>query len=384
MKPEEQARADRQRQATKRRLEAYDWDFATQQSESPFSALHWHPCRFPSQIPAVAISRLSKKSELVLDPFMGSATTLVEAQRLGRRSIGIDINPVSVVMAKSKLISEDSRDVIYYIDRMLDRLIGKWESLERVKIPDSVQYEKWYAPSTLDELRRLWRLVAFEDSVYADIAKSAFSSILISVCKETRHWGYICDNSTPKTDRTGDARSAFIRSLRSYRSAYESRLHSSSTNMPISEVHQGDARELLGQVEDCSIDLIVTSPPYFGVADYTKSQRLSMEWFDFDIEPVRRAEIGARSKRHRKTSGQDFLDELGHVFSECQRVLKRDRYTVIVFGSSPARKDVMPDFLSDLERVGFCIETDIPRSISSMRRQFPSLSSERVAILRKE
>ncbi|MEP1933877.1 MAG: DNA methyltransferase, partial [Roseibium sp.] len=89
---------ERKRRATRRRLDAHDWDFATEQSESPFSALHWHPCRFPSQVPATAISRLTNKSEIVLDPFMGSATTLVEAQRLGRRSIGVDINPISVLM----------------------------------------------------------------------------------------------------------------------------------------------------------------------------------------------------------------------------------------------------------------------------------------------
>lgn len=375
---------DRRRQATKRRLEAHDWDFATQQSESPFSALHWHPCRFPSQVPAIAISRLTEKTGLVLDPFMGSATTLVEAQRLGRRSIGVDINPISAIIARSKLISDNSGGVQYYIDRMIDRLSSRWDSLERAEIPASVQHEKWYATSTLDELRRLWSLIGFDTSQYADIGRSAFSSVLLSACKETRHWGYICDNSTPKTDRVGDAKSTFIKSLNLYKSAYKSRQNWSSTDLTTAEVHLGDSRKVLGGFEDCSVDLIVTSPPYFGVADYAKSQRLSMEWFNLDIEPVRKSEIGARSKRHRKTAGSDFLHELRQVFVECQRVLKRGGYAVVVFGSSPARQDMLPDFLTDLEQVGFCIESNISRNISSMRRQFPSLSKERVAILRKD
>lgn len=375
---------DRRRRATRRRLERFDWDFATQQSESSFSALHWHPCRFPSQVPAIAISRLSEKADVVLDPFMGSATTLVEAQRLGRKSIGVDINPVSALIARSKLISEDSRKVLYYIDRMMDKLTIRWQSLERVKLPASVQYKKWYAPSTVDELRRLWGLVAFDNSTYADIGRSTFSSILISVCRETRHWGYICDNTTPKTDRIGDAKSAFIRTLRLYRLAYESRRHWPSTKFPSAEVCLGDAREVLEGISDSTVDLVVTSPPYFGVADYAKSQRLSMEWFDFEIEPVRRIEIGARSKRHRKTAAPDFLNELRKTFAECRRVLKKDSYAVVVFGSSPVREDMMPVFMADLENVGFCIETAIPRNISSMRRQFPSLSTERVAVLRKE
>lgn len=384
MKLRMQSDIDRKRQATKRRLEGYDWDFATQQSESPFSALHWHPCRFPSQVPAAAISRLTDKSGLVLDPFMGSATTLVEAQRLGRRSIGIDINPISTLIARSKLLTDDSEKVLYHIDRVIDRLSSKWDSLERVEIPASVQHEKWYAPSTLEELQRLWGFITSDHSPYSDISRSAFSSVLISVCKETRHWGYVCDNSNPKTERVGDAKAAFLKSLRLYRLAYESRKNWSSTPIPIADVRLGDARQVLAEVGDCSIDLVVTSPPYFGVADYVKAQRLSMEWFSLNIEPFRMTEIGARSKRHRKTAGPDFLYELKQVFVETQRVLKKDSYAVVVFGSSPARKDMIPDFLADLSSAGFCIESNIPRNISAMRRQFPSLSTERVAILRKE
>lgn len=129
---------------------------------------------------------------------------------------------------------------------------------------------------------------------------------------------------------------------------------------------------------------MVTSPPYFGVADYAKSQRLSMEWFGRDIEPVRQSEIGARSKRHRKAASLDFLKELRGVFVECHRVLKSGGYAVVVLGSSPVRSDIAPDFLNEMGGIGFSVEAELSRNISSMRRQFPSLSSERVFILRRE
>ena len=84
------------------RLRKIDWDFAGSQSESPFSALHWYPARFASQLPATLIGLLSSPGQLVLDPFVGSGTTLVEAQRLCRRSIGIDLNPVASIIASAK------------------------------------------------------------------------------------------------------------------------------------------------------------------------------------------------------------------------------------------------------------------------------------------
>ena len=262
MKTTDESRERRRRRATRRRLERLDWDFATEQSESPFSAVHWHPCRFPSQVPATAIARLTDRAGVVLDPFMGSGTTLVEAQRLGRKSIGIDISPVSGLIARSKLIASEVREIIYYIDRMIETLSVKWESIEKADVPESVQYKKWYAASTLDELRRLWHVVEVDDSIYADIGRSVFSSILISVCKETRHWGYICDNSEPKTSRVGEARSAFIKALEHYRWAYESRLSWSQNVLPPTEVLVDDAEDALNGIRDCTIDLVVTSPPY--------------------------------------------------------------------------------------------------------------------------
>lgn len=95
---------DRETQAFLRRFGEIDWDFTAQLSESAFSTVHWHPCRFPSQLPALAIGRLCPPGGLVLDPFMGSATTLVEAQRLGRPSIGIDVNPVSCLLGAAKTL----------------------------------------------------------------------------------------------------------------------------------------------------------------------------------------------------------------------------------------------------------------------------------------
>jgi DNA modification methylase len=370
--------------AIKRRLEEFDWDFATQQSESPFSRLHWHPCRFPSQVPATAISRLSRVGQTVLDPFMGSATTLVEAQRLGRKPVGIDINPVSVLMASSKVLTASAAEVTKYVDYLSTEVIRRWSGLEPAELPKGVQGEKWFAPKTLLELRKLWSIVDVTESGLPVLGRAAFSSILLGVCKETRHWGYVCDNSTPKTERQGEAKLAFLKALSQVKAAYLHRDQFGSGQFQESRVLRGDARTTLAEFEQESIDLVVTSPPYFGVADYAKAQRLSMEWFDFEIEPVRLREIGARSKRHRSTAGRDFVAELTEVFSETYRVLRAGAYGVVVFGSSPSRKDVFSEFLNGLTEVGFLIVSEIPRSISTMRRQSPSLSTEHVVVFMKE
>jgi DNA modification methylase len=58
---------------------------------------------FIPQIPRQLIIRYSKKNDVVLDPFLGSGTTLIECQRLQRNGIGIEISPDIAEIAKKQL-----------------------------------------------------------------------------------------------------------------------------------------------------------------------------------------------------------------------------------------------------------------------------------------
>ncbi len=245
--------------ARRRRLAQIDWDFTTEQSESEFSAVHWHPCRFPSQIAAVAIGKLSNSGDLVLDPFMGSATTLVEAKRLGRRSVGIDLNPISCLMAEAKLLDEPSQKIVELIDRFTLSLTQNWNTAIESPVPDAVQAKKWYAATTLAELRKIWGFVEGADQRIQKILRSAFSAVLLPSCKETRHWGYVCDNSSPKTSRVGEAKRLYLRALKRFQKAYLSRWDSTILSMS-SRVVQGDSRVALRDFEDGQVDCFVTSP----------------------------------------------------------------------------------------------------------------------------
>jgi hypothetical protein len=82
-----------------------NWDFAdagmkeTQDSTHFFH--HW-TAKFIPQIPRRAIQRYARPGDIVLDPFMGSGTTLVEAARLGHDAWGTDINPLAYRIARSR------------------------------------------------------------------------------------------------------------------------------------------------------------------------------------------------------------------------------------------------------------------------------------------
>ncbi len=69
----------------------------------PASYKGQHTATFPESLPELCISASSRPGDIVLDPFMGSGTTLVVARQLGRRSVGIDLNPLFVREAEERI-----------------------------------------------------------------------------------------------------------------------------------------------------------------------------------------------------------------------------------------------------------------------------------------
>lgn len=91
---------------------------------------------FVPQIPRQLFSRYTKKGDWILDPFMGSGTSLIEAQRMGRNSIGIELQN-DVAEEVSSRISKERRD-----DCRVKIVSGDSRRLNMSKLLESVGIEK--------------------------------------------------------------------------------------------------------------------------------------------------------------------------------------------------------------------------------------------------
>jgi site-specific DNA-methyltransferase (adenine-specific) len=110
-------RFDRARSVKERKVDGLPWESTSDLLTDDFMAFTldlWdippesarrvgHPAPFPVELPEQLIRLFTFRNDLVLDPFMGSGSTLVAAAQLGRRYIGYDLDPTYVEIARARV-----------------------------------------------------------------------------------------------------------------------------------------------------------------------------------------------------------------------------------------------------------------------------------------
>jgi DNA methylase len=228
----------------------------------------------------------------------------------------------------------------------------------------------WYAQDTLRQLKYLWQLVESERGkllervltlIFSDVLFACTSpgvAVTASGKRRRHHWGWVADNVLPKSPVAHNAIRMFADRVANLS------LHGSTGSFDI-KVLQEDARQL--SIPTSSIDLIVTSPPYVNVIDYTHANRLLYVWMGWPIEQERESEIGARYKRKRVSAVGDYLSEMSACSNELNRVLRPGGYCAVVLGESRNSVGAANLILKDLSRNFDLSWGPIQRQVSRQR-----------------
>ncbi len=365
----EKPRGHRSAEATVAGLLEADLGFHGSDARHATHAWHPFPAKFPPQLPEFFIRELTEPGDTVLDPMLGSGTTLVEARRLGRRAVGCDIDPLARLLAEAKLTAlprlpalESGREVLRDARRHHARRPDELERSLADRFSDRTRsfVDYWFVPERQMELLALiLRIEAVEDPELQRFLQVVFSSTIIaksggvSMARDLAH-------TRPHRVMTKKTRSAFAEFDRKLAANVGGLEH--GYDLPAATVLARSAAATLLPAE--SVDLIVTSPPYANNAiDYMRAHKFSLVWLGFDVPDLTSlrkqylghdarangplpdlppsceetlAELGLADPR-KAAALRRYLAEMTGVLAETKRVLRPGKAALIVVASSRLR-----------------------------------------------
>lgn len=260
-----------------------DLNFLEKDYSDPRHTWHAFAAKFPPQLPRYFIRHLSEEHEVVLDPMMGSCTTLLEAVSLKRDAIGIDLDPLSLLIGRAKFarispahVWEQSRIIVNdarkQFDSQRDELRANLEG--RFDEPTLVFLRYWFAENTCLELLYLLQMIEnikiIEERLFFQMI---FSSIIVtksggvSLARDLAH-------TRPHRVFSKTINSAIDEFDRRVKKILQKAKAKSNEHINLIE---GNVRNI--PLADNSVDLIVTSPPYANNAiDYMRAHKFSLVW----------------------------------------------------------------------------------------------------------
>lgn len=323
-------------------------------------ALHPYLGKFIPQLVEVFLGRCFKPGDTVYDPFVGSGTTLVEANTFGASAVGCDISAFNCLLASVKTTR-------YSLGGLELALRGALEAsrstAEVVETKDATRWlRSWYAPQALRELLA-YQCVA--SMTLGDHERAVANVILSRAARSARltthfdldfprkpnrqqYWCY-------KHRRTCSPVQEAAKFLRRYTDDTIRRIRAFAevrTGCRVDVIHD-DARfvELPRKLTG-----ILTSPPYPGLIDYHEQHRYAYELLN--LVDRRSSEIGPAKSGTSRFALDGYVEGIAATFRNARRFMEAGGPVVIVVNDS---RNLYPRIL---EEAGLVLEERVRRHVN--------------------
>jgi DNA modification methylase len=286
---------------------------------------------FPPELVYYFLKKYSSENATVLDPFSGRGTTGLETVLNNRKAVVNDANPLAFVYSYAKLFPFTSKEV----DSYLNHIPYQDESFS-TPLTEEKQYEleSYYHKDTLLEMRNLRQYLKSDDSPMGYFVKAllagtsqgnrisnlsvTMSALICFSAKYMRKW----------SEKTGVYPE--YREVQSRLVAKAERLEKNGLKFRRdSTVLCADAQHL--EIESNSIDLIITSPPYFNVINYAYDNRVRLWMIGSDYKTTHKTLMNT-------SSIPKYTDFVQNTMKELYRVLKDNSWAIIVVGDVKRKK----------------------------------------------
>jgi site-specific DNA-methyltransferase (cytosine-N4-specific) len=349
-------------------LETVQWDFAENPTRDSIHDLHSYPARFIPQIPRELIRLFHPGDQsAVLDPFCGCGTTLVEAVGAGIPAVGLDLNPLAVLISKVKT-TPLSAPLVPLAQAVVQ---GRHDHL--IEIPKIPRLDHWFKPPIQRALAVLASgIKSIPDPISKDALRVAMSRIVVRVSNQDSDTRYA---AIEKNVGEEDVYELFLKAALIVESAIDQTYGGLFTSVPRVEVRHENVLTLTASSLSQPIGLVVTSPPYPNAYEYWLYHKYRMYWLGMDPIALRSNEIGARPHYFKKNPQTEihFEQQMTSVFRLLSGLLDRGRFACFVVGRSIIHGRLINNvelLTRAAESSGFALAGTVTRTIARNRKSF--------------
>ena len=372
----------------------------------PLLPIHPFPARMAPELVHQSLETVPEGGR-VLDPMCGSGTVARAAVESGLHCVGIDIDPLAVLIARAwttPLVPHRILPDAEHVVRTAKSLSAG--DIERTSDPETERFVRyWFAPRQEADLACLATALRHQSEPMKSVLAVALSRIIVSkemmasLARDTSH-------SRPHKvadSNNFDVYAGFLRSARHVALRLRPDLIEGRA-----DVRRADARTLEG-VDDESFDLALTSPPYLNAIDYLRGHRLTLVWLGYRVGPLRETRsvsVGAERSMPEADAPVDvsfcvceqdsatiasrhwgwirrYASDMDAVLRQLGRVVKQGGRVVLILGNSFLR-GVVIDNAALIEalarRIGFQLQDRRTREIPARRRYLPPPGSGQSAL----
>lgn len=334
--------------------------------------IHSYPAKLLMHIPYLFLNNdvYSKKGDIVLDPFCGSGTVLLESLISGKNALGIDSNPLARLITTVKTTK-------YNIDKLnkLSREIqNNISGIKYFQYPDVVNIDYWFLPHIKKQLAILKTAIdRIESSKYRNFFLVNFSSCIkkVSLADPRVIVPVRLKNKNYPRSSTYfglvEKRKAYLTKLDVYDLFFSTVNENIKRSSDFGNVVKGKfkakiIKNNIFELEEnnkengiLGVDLVITSPPYVGAQKYIRSCSLSLGWLGM-------AERNELKLLDSKTIGREYYRKNQYDELLETGIVDADKIIKCIYNENKLRAYIAANYLIEMKKAFTLIVNALKRN----------------------
>jgi DNA modification methylase len=318
-----------------------------------------YPARFSPNFVREVIKKFSKPDDLIIDPFVGGGTSLIEARLLNRNSIGFDISSLAIFIAKTKTSSLTPTEISVIKKRSFE-IVSNLNCHSTIERP-TTWIERGYQRNISNN--QTWPIRKMIEQIINEIEGSNFSIKINNFLRcgvlKAGQWGLDNKKDVPSADKFRiklmeiilemcDGATEFYNAL----TDSDKKIKTFCINRPSSEIHKV---QVIKKMKPPS--LILTSPPYPGVhvvyhrwQIHGKKETPAPFWIanSLDGHGLTHYAMGGRKQK----GLENYFANILKTFSSIKKVCSNETLIVQMLAFSDASWQ-LPKYLDIMNLAGF-------------------------------